>query len=39
MIIKNYKMQYVSYYGGGREYYTDDVVEVIIINYQKLIGG
>lgn len=25
--------------GGGREYFTDDVVKVKIINYQKMIGG
>ena len=25
--------------GGGREYFTDDIVEVDIINYQKMIGG
>ena len=25
--------------GGGREYYTDDIIEVGIINYQKMIGG
>ena len=25
--------------GGGREYFTDDVIEVTILNYQKMIGG
>ena len=25
--------------GGGREYFTDDIVEVFIINYQKMVGG
>ena len=25
--------------GGGREYFTDDIIEVFIINYQKMIGG
>lgn len=25
--------------GGGREYFTDDVIEVTIVNYQKMIGG
>ena len=25
--------------GGGREYFTNDLVKVKIINYQKMIGG
>ena len=25
--------------GGGREYFTDDIVEIKIINYQKMVPG
>lgn len=25
--------------GGGREYFTDDIVNVRIVNFQKMIGG
>lgn len=25
--------------GGGREYFTDDIVEIKIINYKKMVPG